>query len=301
MSRLHHFLVPHESNNQRARLLHPSILSVIIGCFALFQLILSGFSSKYPYILGYASQIPPEEIVRLSNIERQSKGLGALTIDSQLTQAALRKAADMFTRDYWAHVSPAGTQPWYFITDAGYAYRYAGENLARDFSDSASVVKAWMDSPTHRDNLLSARYQNIGVAVVDGKLNGQETTLVVQMFGTRLAAAPAVGGGNSLAVKAAPLPSPVITSIPTATPLPVQVAAVREQPPVKSHPITSPFQITQYLSLSLLVFFIGLLAVDVWITHSRRITRWTSKSLAHVMFLAIILLSAALVLRGQIL
>lgn len=299
MSRLAHLLVPHESNNQRARLLHPSALSVIIGCFAIFQILLSFVSRSYPHILGYASQIPPEEVIRLTNIERQSKGLAALSSDPQLTQAALHKAADMFTRDYWAHVSPTGTQPWFFITDAGYTYRYAGENLARDFSDSASVVKAWMDSPSHRDNLLSARYQNIGVAVVDGKLNGQETTLVVQMFGTRLAAAPSVSN-NSLAVKAAePPPHQEVTP----TPASVQLAAAQEKetPPTETaRAIASPFRITQYISLSLLVFFAGLFAVDVWVTHSRRISRWTSKSLAHFMFIAIIFIAATLVLRGQI-
>lgn len=300
MSHLAHFLLPHESNNQRARLLHPTALSLVIGCFAVLQIILSQVTRSYPHILGYASQIPPDEIVRLTNSQRLANGLGALTVDPELTQAALSKAADMFTRDYWAHVSPTGTQPWFFITNAGYAYRYAGENLARDFSDSASVVKAWMDSPTHRDNLLSARYQNIGVAVVDGKLGGQETTLVVQMFGTRLAAAPAVSK-SSLSVKAAVEPSPTIYE-PTPTSVYVQLAAVPEQPPtVSPQPIVSPFRITQYISLSMLVFFAALLGIDVWLTHTRKIVRWTSKSLAHFMFISIIFIAAALVLRGQIL
>lgn len=279
LSGLHHWLLPHNSNNQRAKLLHPSSIILIIGVFLSFQLLLHQTSLVFPQILGYASQIPPSEVIRLTNLERQKNNLPQLQLDPLLSRAAARKAADMFARNYWAHVSPIGTQPWTFITDSGYSYRYAGENLARDFSDSQSVVNAWMASPSHKENLLSNRYQDIGVAVVDGQLDGHDTTLVVQMFGTKLSAAasPSLGQSSS-----------------------TQVLAADNQPQPVSQPIVSPFAVNKTLILGLLGIFAVVLAVDIVVVKRRSLTRWTSKSFAHLVFIIMIMLAAALVVRGQI-
>jgi hypothetical protein len=311
MSHFRHLFVPHQSNNQRAKLIHPSSLSLIIGIFAIFQIAVSQFAAKYPFILGYASQIPVSEIVVLSNQERLSHGLTSLTLDDKLSQAAAKKAADMFAKNYWAHVSPTGTQPWFFITESGYSYRYAGENLARDFSDPNSVVQAWMNSPTHRDNLLNSRYQNIGVAVVDGVLEGRETTLVVQMFGTKLSSAPAVSGTSaSISVKAKE-PEKVValaqavnpTVVPTLAPTPLP----EEKIPVSSaylasvsNPV-SPYDLTRYISLGLLLLLSAVLVIDIIVVNRRKIVRWTSRSLAHLIFILILAIAAGSILRGQIL
>jgi uncharacterized protein YkwD len=287
MSRLAHYLIPHHSNNQRARLLHPTALSWVIVLFIIFQIAVTQFSTVFPKILGYASQIPPDQIVALTNTQRQSKGLSALRLDAELSAAAAQKASDMFAKDYWAHVSPTGTQPWYFITESGYNYRYAGENLARDFSDPGSVVTAWMDSPTHRDNVLNSHYQDIGVAVVDGTLGGKETTLVVQMFGTRLSSAPAISSGTSFAVKAQEEP---VTTPAMAVPI-VQAQQV---------PLASPFDVSKVISLSILLIFAVLLAVDIAIVRNKHIVRWTSKSFAHLIFIIMLIVAAAAVIRGRI-
>jgi hypothetical protein len=69
-----------------------------------------------------------------------------------------------------------------------YNYTYAGENLAMNFSEAEDALSAWLASPTHRDNILSQNYEDIGVAVVVGEINGTETTLVVQLFGQRFVA-----------------------------------------------------------------------------------------------------------------
>ncbi len=286
MSALSHWLTPHESNNQRARLLHPSSLLLVMGVFLSLQIFINAFSTRYPTILGFASQIPPAEVIRLTNIERQAKGLPALKFDPKLTAAAARKAGDMIARDYWAHVAPNGTQPWYFISDVGYSYRYAGENLARDFSDPSSVVRAWMNSPSHRDNLLSNRYQDIGVAVIDGRLTGHETTLVVQMFGTKLAASvqPDVSETASFTVEAAPeaevLKAPEVAGVDT--------------------PIASTFDITKYFSIGVLSVFLIILAVDMYVVSRQKLVRWTSKSLAHFVFLACLVIAAVTIVRGSI-
>lgn len=273
---LRHLLIPHESNNHRARAIHPMGLSVIIGLYTLVQIGLGWVSRQYPQVLGYASNIAPEEIVRLTNLERKSQGLSEVRLDSSLSAAAAQKAADMIARDYWAHVSPVGTQPWYFVSNSGYAYKYAGENLARDFADPAAVIKAWMNSPTHKENLLSSRYQDIGVAVIDGKLGGRETTLVVQMFGTKLSATSSI-----LSVKAAEEAGPSATR--------------------NWNPVLNRFDIAKSLSIILLIVFSAILVIDVfWISH-RKIHRWTSKSLAHLAFMAALLVAVAIVSKGVIL
>src|SRR3989344_3697523 len=293
MSLFEHIFLPHESNNHRARMLHPTGLLLILTSFIGLQLLLQPVSQRLPFILGYASQIPPEEIVQLTNVKRQADGLSVLRLDSQLSSAALAKASDMFARDYWAHVSPIGTQPWFFITQSGYSYRYAGENLARDFSDPQSIVNAWINSPTHRENLLSSKYQDIGVAVIDGQLGGQETTLVVQLFGTKLSSAQAVSQTSSFTVLAAapvdlsPTPAPVVSPVPITTSTPV--------------PLTNPFSVSKAISIVILPIIFVVPSMGSVIVARRRIARWTSKSFAHLIFLGTLFIAALFMLRGQIL
>lgn len=311
MSWFTHWFTPHESNNQRAKLLHPSALVLLIGVYAIFQIGLGQATRTFPQILGYASQISPDEIIRLTNLQRQSNGLSPVVYDAALSAAAAQKAADMVARDYWAHVSPIGTQPWYFITEAGYSYRYAGENLARDFSSPDAVVSAWMASPSHKDNLLSDKYKDIGVAVIDGKLGGQDTTLVVQMFGTKLAyTAPSIAK-TSFTVKAADNPVPtlipqtpvtVTVTVTPEPPTPTEVPVVMAKQADTAHvdPLVSPFSLTKALSLGILVLIIGVLTIDVIAVSRRKIVRWTSRSVAHLAFMVFLLISAIIIYRGQI-
>jgi hypothetical protein len=182
---IHHYLIPHESNNYRAKSLHISSLLFYITLLFLIQSLSGLFKYLSPNVLGYATDISIEKVLSLVNAERQKAGYAPLSLSSELTTAANQKGADMFSKNYWAHVSPTGTTPWEFITKAGYQYVYAGENLAKDFDTSEEVVKAWMNSPTHKANLLKPEYTEIGLSVMNGKLSGSETTLVVQEFGTR--------------------------------------------------------------------------------------------------------------------
>lgn len=176
--------VPHPHNNHKAKLLWSRSILILIGLFIMGRSIVDITVGLLPGVLGYASQIDPAKVIELTNIERQNAGFGKVTYNSVLSEAAAAKAADMFAHNYWAHVSPTGTEPWSFISSSGYNYQHAGENLARDFSNSKDIVSAWMASSTHKKNLLDGRYKDIGIAVMDGYINGVETTIVVQMFGT---------------------------------------------------------------------------------------------------------------------
>ncbi len=184
---LAHLFHPRRSNLHRPRVLHPEAFvyfSIIALVFALGIHASPKVFTSLENVLGYASNITVEQVVALTNTERTRQGLAPLALNPTLSQAATSKGSDMFANQYWAHTSPSGKEPWAFISEAGYSYRVAGENLARDFAVSDQVVQAWMASPTHRANIVNASYQEIGVAVVNGELNGMETTLVVQMFGT---------------------------------------------------------------------------------------------------------------------
>jgi len=149
--------------------------------------IILAFVNTFGGLLGIpqamASSITPSNIIMLTNQERAAVGLNTLNTNAKLAAAATAKANNMFEEQYWDHYGPNGETPWMFITQAGYTYVYAGENLAKGFRTAEGVHEAWMASPTHKENIMSGKYKDIGVAVVEGTLLGKETILVVQMFG----------------------------------------------------------------------------------------------------------------------
>lgn len=127
----------------------------------------------------------PSVLIDLTNQTRASNNVLALNRSDTLDLAAQLKAKDMSANGYFAHTSPSGITPWHWFSQAGYSFTYAGENLAIDFTESADVENAWINSPTHKANLLSSHFNEIGIATVDGVYNGRPTTYVVQMFGAR--------------------------------------------------------------------------------------------------------------------
>jgi len=179
-------LVHHHSLGlkKRPHLISSRALAHYFTFLFLFTITLFITRSKAPEILGYATNISIESLLQETNKGRLKNGVEQVHINSVLSSAAEKKAEDMFKYNYWSHTSPSGVEPWDFILGENYDYIYAGENLARDFTTSKGVVEAWLDSPSHRDNLLNPKYVDMGLAVVDGKLDGTETTLVVQLFGT---------------------------------------------------------------------------------------------------------------------
>ncbi len=201
-----HWFAPQRSNNHRPKILHPDSLFtlafVAVGMFALVQTV-TFFPSLHNSILGFTSDITIDKVVAETNQQRQKAGLEPVNLNQQLSAAALAKAQDMFDHQYWSHISPQGKEPWDFINQSGYNYKVAGENLARDFHHSTDMMSAWMKSPTHKANILNGRYDEIGVAVVEGKLEGFETVLVVQMFGAPQVAQATVGDEASQSEKIA--------------------------------------------------------------------------------------------------
>lgn len=149
------------------------------------------------------STVLPAVVVDLTNKERGEFSEKPLVRNATLDVAAKLKAEDMAKNEYFAHYSPTDVSPWHWFDEAGYVYAYAGENLAIHFTDSTEVVDAWMNSPSHRSNIVNGLYTEIGVGTAKGKFDGYDTVYVVQLFGTP-AVTPAVTSTETL-VEAVPV------------------------------------------------------------------------------------------------
>jgi len=117
------------------------------------------------------------------NKQRLANSLPVLVLNPQLNKAAELKAADMVKNGYFAHNSPAGLTSWHWFDEAGYDFAYAGENLAVDFNSPKDIVQAWMNSPSHQQNILNDHFNETGLAVMKGNYNNNSSLFVVQMFG----------------------------------------------------------------------------------------------------------------------
>ncbi|PYZ95289.1 hypothetical protein CR194_00495 [Salipaludibacillus keqinensis] len=108
------------------------------------------------------------EVVRLTNVERQSRGLSPLQLDEQVSQVARLKSQDMADQGYFSHQSPRYGSPFDMLRSEGVSYQRAGENIAAGQSTPAQVVQGWMNSQGHRENILNSHYTHIGVGHVEG-------------------------------------------------------------------------------------------------------------------------------------
>lgn len=271
---LRHLFLPHSSNNYKAKTLHVSSLSTLILLVIFSQILITFFGRVVPGVLGIATSITADELINLTNSKRAENGLSTLTVNPVLSQAAQAKGADMIAKNYWAHTSPDGATPWVWFKNAGYRYLYAGENLARDFGDSQSLVNAWMNSPTHRENIMSNRYKEIGIAVIHDTFQGQPTTLVVQMFGTPVSSVPQAAKQQ------------VEKNLGQITEQAEAVLAEIETPPL---PLLDSFSLTKAVSISLTLVLLTVMVIDTVIITKKRIVRLSGKAWAHLAFLGILL------------
>lgn len=130
-----------------------------------------------------------EGIINETNKQRTTEQLSTLRLNPRLAEAAQQKLKDMFTNQYFAHISPSGKGPSDFVTEADYGYIVVAENLAvGNFESDNEVVMSWMASPGHRANIMDRDYHEIGVAVGQGEYEGKTTWIAVQEFGTPISA-----------------------------------------------------------------------------------------------------------------
>jgi len=297
---LAHLLTPRPSNNFRAKLLHIEYLATLALVVVIFKATLSSPPVSNLGVLGYAANIDPAKVVEITNTRRVNSGLNPLTINTSLEKAALNKGLHMIEHDYWAHVAPDGTEPWDFFEGVGYDYRYAGENLARDFSNPSAAVDAWMASPTHRDNMLSSKFSEIGIAVVEGDLDGADTTIIVQLFGVKsLDTIPTIPVASAnIDEKPSELVEPTL-ALESATNT-QDLSASAPSGNFKNQAV-SPFSFVKVTSMGLVALLGIVLVVDVIIISQKNVARASAKPLAHISFLSMVILLIWLARSGQIL
>jgi len=178
-----HTFIPHSENEFQPHILKPQSLFTLAVVLLVIKLLIFSWFFYFPKTTQFAI-VTNLRLTELVNEERVKIGLQPLRLSQQLVQAAEAKAQDMLSKDYFAHTSPDGISPWYWLDNVGYKYRAAGENLARNFNDSIYLHQAWMNSPSHKANILNEKYQEMGIAVVEGTMNGRKTVLAVQFFGS---------------------------------------------------------------------------------------------------------------------
>lgn len=162
---------------------------------------------------GRASQAPARakasrrSAVALSSLEsgllarvnavRRSHGLRGLTISRGLSAAAAYHSRQMVQHGFFEHESRGGGSFWKrverFYGSRGFRSWEVGENLAYGSPSlgAAATVRMWMNSPGHRDNLLSRRWREIGLGALHvgsagGEYGGSPVTVVTADFGIRV-------------------------------------------------------------------------------------------------------------------
>ena len=179
-----HVFMPHAGNDFHPHLIRPVGLvavGLIVG-----MLYGGATSTRVESVKGEStySGISKETLLEESNKVRMSEAVTPLKLNNDLSLAANLKARDMLVRDYWDHTAPDGTTPWYWYREVNYRYDFAGENLAKGFVTSPAVLTGWMNSEEHRNNALNKNYEDVGFGIAEGDLNGEETVVVVAMYGS---------------------------------------------------------------------------------------------------------------------
>lgn len=256
----------------------PLVISIVASIF------LSFWQPKTANTLAYATNVSAGGLLSATNSHRANNGKAALAANSKLASAAQAKANDMVARDYWSHNTPDGQEPWVFIQNAGYSYNKAGENLAYGFATSADTVAGWMNSATHKANMLDSAFTEVGFGYANSSnFNGSgQQTVVVAMYGQPqvLAATP------SQAAPAPPAPTGSTAPAPSAKPAPKKQPAPKkkksnplpittEQPVIAAAPVSQNISRGQTLTngrapwlLSSAVLVTGLALIALLLHHS---------------------------------
>lgn len=194
--------IPCKDNGYTSKLLESKLLVYFVIVIFIAKIITVSFFIPFPKNIFFAD-ITKIDLINLLNQDRQKLGLNPLTQNNTLDKAAYLKGEDMIQNSYFSHQSPEGITPWFWFLQAGYDYKYAGENLAIGFVDSKNVYDAWLNSPSHKENLLNPNYKEIGTAVLQN-FGNNNATIVVQLFGSPLVLDPAIKNQRLNQVKSKP-------------------------------------------------------------------------------------------------
>lgn len=128
--------------------------------------------------------ISAAEIIYLTNTARAEAGLTPLATSTLLMTSAQMKANDMLSNQYFSHFGINGSGLSQLISKVGYQYMHAGENLALGQNNSTLVVLSWLNSPTHKANILNPKFTEIGIGLAYGNYQGYGQWFIVQHLGS---------------------------------------------------------------------------------------------------------------------
>lgn len=220
------FFIPTSRNNFKAILLRSESIAVLTVLMFAFDSILGILPTTVTN-----AELDMNSLAYLHNKERTQAGITTLDLNSLLITSATNKADAMLESDCWDHYCPPGVSPWTFFNQAGYEYMHAGENLGEGFSDNSTLMRAWMNSPTHKANVLKPEYKEFGIGFATGTFQSKEdNTIAVVHFGTRMDQATAT-------------PVPTSTPAPTPNPTPQPTTVTTTPTPVVT-PVVTPNTVT---------------------------------------------------------
>ncbi len=179
------FFIPTKENGYKPKILHTKTLIATGLILAGLKFILASYLFFiYPY-QGRMDEFFNDQLLSLINRDRISQDISTVQFNEELNFSAMNKAKDLIQNNYFAHVSPDGKKPWDWINRDNYKYLLVGENLAMNFTTPESVHKALMLSPSHKKNILNKEYKDIGLAVLNGIIDGKDTSVLVELFSIR--------------------------------------------------------------------------------------------------------------------
>jgi len=143
--------------------------------------------NSYNLVINNYTQekIKYQEIIDLVNVERKKYNLNKLEFNSQLEKMANNRIIDMKNKHYFAHINPDNNGLKYFVEQVDYNYLIVGENLAMNYYDNSEVVQAWMESPSHKKNILKPSYSEIGIESGEIKINGKNKFVIAMILGVK--------------------------------------------------------------------------------------------------------------------
>ncbi len=175
------FFIPTEKNNYRAHFAKaPTIiaLTLVLLTFNIF--------TKNTSAASIDSDITIQTLLQQHNLQRARENLKPLELNSLLIESSEQKAIEMLESNCWSHYCPNGRSPWEFFKDSGYEYIFAGENLAEGFESIDELMNAWLNSKTHRENILKPEFDEVGFGIAYGDYQGlSDNILIVVHFGAR--------------------------------------------------------------------------------------------------------------------
>jgi uncharacterized protein YkwD len=178
---------------------------------------------------GAFSSSSEQELVTLTNRSRAAAGLKSLKVDSTLRSIARWRSKDMIKRDYFSHDIPGYGSVFDKMSDKGYCYRLAGENIGwntyPDGDATRAIHEMFMDSSGHRKNILGKKWDRIGIGAYKGADGKKMWTVVFadkcgSSGGSKATPKPKSKPKETAKPKAVAKPKPKPTPEPTPTPTP---------------------------------------------------------------------------------